>query len=272
MWRGLMNSQFWVGVVEDRADPLYIGRCRVRVFGVHTPDIFKLPTEDLPWATPVGPITSAAMTGIGQTHVGPVEGTLVVGFFLDAPDTQMPAFLGTIAGVPQDPTKMLEIQDFEFSSASNTVDRLQISSEKADLEPGYITTKDPLPLERKRDIQVELPSNSPYQMKLTQEGFDLLTTSLPFYTYPTLVDGKWYFGYSELKNYTPPEPAGPSFGPGPGPTEPNIPQASRNTENVKLLAKVRGVVEPIVREVIKADITQSMYDTVVILAVKEGIA
>lgn len=57
-----MSSQmFYTGVVEDIHDPLMLGRVRVRVVGVHTENKVLLPTEDLPWATPVLPITSASM-------------------------------------------------------------------------------------------------------------------------------------------------------------------------------------------------------------------
>ena len=71
------------GVVEDRNDPLQLGRVRVRFVGLHTEDKQKIATEDLPWAYPIQPITSAAMSGIGETPLGPVEGTWVVGYFRD---------------------------------------------------------------------------------------------------------------------------------------------------------------------------------------------
>lgn len=98
---GGIDFWWWVGVVEDRMDPLYLGRCRVRILGFHTSDIVILPTADLPWATVMQPITSAAMTGIGHSPVGPVEGTWVVGFFRDGSDTQEPVIMGTLGGIPQ---------------------------------------------------------------------------------------------------------------------------------------------------------------------------
>jgi len=92
---------WWTGVVEDRQDPLQLGRCRVRIVGYHDSDKTNLPTDDLPWASMVQPITSAAMTGIGTTPLGPVEGTWVLGFFADGKDNQEPMILGTVAGIPQ---------------------------------------------------------------------------------------------------------------------------------------------------------------------------
>ena len=44
---------WWVGVVEDRKDPLQLGRCRVRILGFHTEDTNELPTENLAWAIPI---------------------------------------------------------------------------------------------------------------------------------------------------------------------------------------------------------------------------
>ena len=88
---------WWIGVVEDRDDPERIGRCRVRIYGLHTDSKELLPTKDLPWAVPIQPITSAATSGLGTSPLGPVTGTWVVGFFLDGEDMQQPAMFGTIS-------------------------------------------------------------------------------------------------------------------------------------------------------------------------------
>ena len=97
------NSFNWfVGVVEDRADPKSLGRLRVRCLGYHTEDLLKLPTADLPWSHVMNPITSATISGLGQTPLGAVEGTWVVGFFQDGADAQMPIIIGTLPGVPSE--------------------------------------------------------------------------------------------------------------------------------------------------------------------------
>jgi len=93
--------QFFYGVVEDREDPLRMGRVRVRAFGIHTEDRSKIPTEDLPWATPIMPYTSASISGIGESPTGPVEGTWVFGFFTDGIQMQTPMILGTMVGAPE---------------------------------------------------------------------------------------------------------------------------------------------------------------------------
>ena len=96
----LYGAQFFVGLVEDRDDPEQLGRVRVRAFGIHTEDKDKIPTDTLPWATPVMPYTSASISGIGTSPTGPVEGTWVIGIFLDGGEMQQPAVLGTIVGNP----------------------------------------------------------------------------------------------------------------------------------------------------------------------------
>jgi len=94
-------TQFYTGVVEDRTtDPLKLGRCKVRVFGLHSENKLDLPTADLPWAIVMQPVTSAAMSGIGFSPVGPVEGSWVVVIFTDE-DNQQPVIIGTLGGIPQ---------------------------------------------------------------------------------------------------------------------------------------------------------------------------
>ena len=97
---GKDGFQWFVGVVEDRQDPKKLGRVRVRCLGYHTEDHNKLPTADLPWAHPMNPITSATVSGVGQTPLGSVEGTWVIGFFQDGSDCQQPIIIGTLPGVP----------------------------------------------------------------------------------------------------------------------------------------------------------------------------
>jgi hypothetical protein len=89
-------------VVEDRKDPQTLGRLRVRCLGYHTEGLDKLPTKDLPWAHVMNPITSATVSGLGQSPLGAVEGTWVVGFFQDGGDAQQPIIIGTLPGVPSE--------------------------------------------------------------------------------------------------------------------------------------------------------------------------
>ena len=100
----------YTGIIEDRNDPLKLGRCKVRIVGLHTHDVAKLPTADLPWAVPMQPITSAALSGIGVTPLGLVEGTSVVLMFQDE-ENQYPIILGSIGGIPQSNSNNVNVDD-----------------------------------------------------------------------------------------------------------------------------------------------------------------
>ena len=103
---------WFVGVVEDRLDPKFLGRLRVRALGYHTEDISKLPHWDLPWAHVMNPVTSATVSGVGQSPLGAVEGTWVLGFFRDGSAAQEPVIIGTLPGIPSKlPTKAPPLVD-----------------------------------------------------------------------------------------------------------------------------------------------------------------
>ena len=97
---GMDGFLWFYGVVEDRQDPYMIGRVRVRCFGHHTGNKTTLPTADLPWAQVMLPVTSAGISGIGQTPLGLVEGSHVFGFFRDGEARQEPVVMGSLPGYP----------------------------------------------------------------------------------------------------------------------------------------------------------------------------
>lgn len=91
---GLGNFIWWFGVVESRQDPLELGRCQVRVFGMHTQSKQLIPTEDLPWAHPIVPFGSTVVKP-------PTEGTMVFGFYADGKDGRFPVLMGSVPGIPE---------------------------------------------------------------------------------------------------------------------------------------------------------------------------
>lgn len=93
----MILCQFYVGVVEDRNDHLNLGRCKVRVAGLHTHDKTLLPTEDLPWAHVLQPVSG----GNCLNTVAPREGTVVGVQFMDYPDCQIPIVVGILNSIPQ---------------------------------------------------------------------------------------------------------------------------------------------------------------------------
>ena len=103
-------NQIFIGVVEDRADPLQVGRVKVRVVGMHHYDKTILPIDDLPWALVLQP----ASGGVTASAVGPAEGSVVLVVYEDYPDCQHPIVLGLLVGVPQGQT--VNIDKFEESA------------------------------------------------------------------------------------------------------------------------------------------------------------
>lgn len=91
---------YFYGIVEDRQDPLMIGRVRVRIHGIHTDNKQHIASPDLPWCQVILPTTSAGLSGIGTQH-GLIEGSTVFGYFRDGDLKQDPIILGTTAGITQ---------------------------------------------------------------------------------------------------------------------------------------------------------------------------
>ena len=97
------NGFIWFnGVVEDRIDPEYLGRVRVRCIGFHTQSKTMLPTADLPWASVILPVSSAGISGLGTSPSRLVEGSWVFGYFRDGMTCQEPLVMGSLPGRPSE--------------------------------------------------------------------------------------------------------------------------------------------------------------------------
>ena len=97
---GLDGFVWFTGVVEDRNDPDKLGRVRVRCLGFHTDNLNDIPTNKLPWAHVMHPVTDPSMQGLGNSPSFLVEGSWVVGFFRDAIEKQQPIIMGSLPGKP----------------------------------------------------------------------------------------------------------------------------------------------------------------------------
>lgn len=84
---------WWVGEIENRVDPLAMGRCQIRIFGWHSTNKLKVPTESLPWAHPLYPINGS------KNFSAPQIGDWILGFFLDAENAQQPVMMGVLPGI-----------------------------------------------------------------------------------------------------------------------------------------------------------------------------
>jgi iron-sulfur cluster repair protein YtfE (RIC family) len=92
---GKDGFNWWIGVVENRMDPLNMGRCQVRIFGFHTENKQLIPTADLPWA----PCLSSP--NASHSFSTPKEGDYVIGFFADGQSSQNPTIMGIYPGIKQ---------------------------------------------------------------------------------------------------------------------------------------------------------------------------
>lgn len=81
-----------MGIVENANDPLKLGRCQVRIHGVHSDNKNLVPTEDLPWALSQAPSNASKLFSTF------VEGDYVFGMFPAGMVSQQPIITGTIPG------------------------------------------------------------------------------------------------------------------------------------------------------------------------------
>ena len=93
VWRDNINS----GNYEDvESVPGWGRRYKVRIIGLHDQGEVEIPSEKLPWANVMYPITAGGF----QTNSGATpqlrQGNMVFGFFLDGQDQQVPVIMGVL--------------------------------------------------------------------------------------------------------------------------------------------------------------------------------
>ena len=239
------------GVIEDRNDPLKLGRCKVRIVGLHTHDATKLPTADLPWAVPMQPITSAALSGIGTTPLGLVEGTWVVVMFQDE-ENQYPIILGSIAGIPQSSTNDVSVDEDSLKikidgelKESNTQSNVLLDGSGKPVVDGsgnpIQTTPTPAVLENTNKLKRAAefsPSNAAVDLIKKFEGLRLTA-------YQDSV-GIWTIGYGTTRINNVPVQQGLTI---------NKDQAAQY-----LLSDLSEKFVPTIKRNVRALITQSMFD------------
>ena len=112
-YQGKTGFTWFTGVIEDRNDPLFLNRVRVRIYGAHSHDKQLIATPDLPWAEVMMPTTSPSLSGLGTTTHGLVEGSTVMGFYRDNLNMQDPVVIGSFIGIPQEYYRIDESVDDE---------------------------------------------------------------------------------------------------------------------------------------------------------------
>ena len=92
------EKTFYKGVIENNRDPKNMGRVQVRLLGIHSSNLLLVPTETLPWANVIQPLSFGGfISGIGISSV-PVQGTWVW-CFVDFNDMNNIVVLGGISGI-----------------------------------------------------------------------------------------------------------------------------------------------------------------------------
>jgi hypothetical protein len=84
---------WWVGFVEDRMDPLKLGRLKIRCVGWDADNKMQLSTDALPWAQVAFPVNNV------NPYV-PKEGDMVLGFFADGESAQQRIVFGQFPSIP----------------------------------------------------------------------------------------------------------------------------------------------------------------------------
>tara|TARA_B100001996_G_scaffold179268_1_gene136901 strand:- start:249 stop:2828 length:2580 start_codon:yes stop_codon:yes gene_type:complete len=100
---------WWVGEVEDHEDPMKLGRVRCRVLGYYTNvqggTTSDLPTKFLPWATVLQTTAQSGNDKQGESSGQLQPGAIVMGFFMDGDNAQMPIVIGVLRVQKSDKTK-----------------------------------------------------------------------------------------------------------------------------------------------------------------------
>jgi hypothetical protein len=109
-----VNNKFFVGVIEENDDSTCkdgkkLGRCQVRLLGIHSPSKIiddgegeGIPTDKLHWAYLLNSPTNSSMNGIGQSPTGLLKGSWVVVMSMDGNSCQDLWIMGSFGGIPSE--------------------------------------------------------------------------------------------------------------------------------------------------------------------------
>jgi hypothetical protein len=128
---------WFLGTVENRDDPLQLGRVKVRALNFHVSNKSLMPTDELPWAIVQMPVTSTSLNKVGISPTGITVGATVVGFFLDGNDANYPVITGTIHGIPDNNAQLHDVSELArgINSLQKTYDSYEPKSAYASKYP-----------------------------------------------------------------------------------------------------------------------------------------
>lgn len=124
-------------------------RFKVRIIGYHPYSAAELPDEDLPWAQCLIPTTAGSGAANCATGVQLQPSDIVLGFFLDGDNAQIPVILATFGRSDSVPSTTYSGPFVPFTGYS---DKVQINGELASIESNELKkTSNPSP----RDVSPE---------------------------------------------------------------------------------------------------------------------
>ena len=97
-WRDNTNS----GKYQDRTSiPGWGRRYKVRIIGLHDQGEKTIPSDQLPWAQPMYPVTAGGGQAGAMDSTKLRQGNMVFGFFLDGQEQQVPVIMGILGNNSQ---------------------------------------------------------------------------------------------------------------------------------------------------------------------------
>ena len=209
IYQGKTGFNWFTGVIEDRNDPMFLNRVRVRIHGSHSHDKQMIATPDLPWSEVMMPTTSPSISGLGTTTHGLLEGSTVMGFYRDYLEMQDPVVIGSFIGTPQEFYRVDEEVDNEGTRKFTKIPRSTkdgFNDPRLDSESSYKGTPDgPSPKHINRAYGLTLgldksPKNQggdeainyPRELYIGTSDVNVLARDYDDKTYPVinLVDGE----------------------------------------------------------------------------------
>jgi|TARA_R110000822_G_scaffold66857_7_gene163185 hypothetical protein len=122
-----INRFFFGMVINNNDEDLHLGRCQVRIWGIHGDEV---PSGELPWAQVLLPTTEPGTNGNGANPMLAI-GAQVFGVFLDGKDSQLPMILGSV------PRILNPSQDQQINSGQSPIPTASSSSSS---DYGYSTS------------------------------------------------------------------------------------------------------------------------------------
>lgn len=119
---GRDGFRWWIGQIpeikhwiEQVSGDGWGQRYKVRIIGYHPLDEQSLPNEDLPWAQVMFPVTAGTGAANVSTGTQLQQGDVVIGFFLDGDNAQIPLIIGALGR-----TKLYSEDNYTFPFQSFT--------------------------------------------------------------------------------------------------------------------------------------------------------